>query len=106
MVSPYVGQIDPMDGIKPEEVKTRVENPTVVQPPTQTTVAGNDAATMTVEGTSADGYDVRHRVVCIASNGAVPCVTITHPTDPSPASADTIQAILESVTAEVIADEG
>lgn len=106
MVSPYVGQIDPMDGLKPDETKSNVENATVVQSPTQTTVAGRNAATMTVAGTSADGYSVRHRVVCIASNGAVPCVTITRPSDRSPVSDATIQAILESVTAEVIADEG
>ena len=105
MVSNYVGRIDPMDGLKPDETKSNLKNATVVQAPTTTTVAGTDAATMTVEGTSADGYSVRHRVVCIASNGAVPCVTITRPVDLDAATADTVQTILESVTAEVIEEE-
>jgi hypothetical protein len=76
-----------------------------VQSPTKTTVAGNEAATMTVEGTSTDGYDVRHRVVCVASNGAVPRFTVTRPTDQSVVSDDVIQTMLESLTAEVIPSE-
>jgi hypothetical protein len=77
----------------------------VVQSPTKTTVAGNKAATMTVEGTSADGHEVRQRMVCVASNGAVPRFTVTRPTAKNVVSDDVIQTMLESLTAEVIASE-
>ena len=97
-----VGGIDPIDGIDPEEVKSRVKDPTVVEPLGETTIGDNEAAAMTVEGTSADSYEVRHRMVCIRSNGAVPCATITHPIDLDAAVADDVQTILESITAEPV----
>lgn len=100
-----VGGIDPIDGIDPEEVKSRVQDATVVEPLGETTVGGAEAAAMTVTGTSADGYEVRHRMVCLQSNGAVPCVTITRPTDLDAEVVDTIQTILESVTAEPVPEE-
>jgi hypothetical protein len=105
LVTPFVGRTTPMDCIEPDGIKSHVKSPTVVQSPTKTTVAGNEAATMTVEGTSTDGYDVRHRVVCVASNGAVPRFTVTRPTDKSVVSDDVIQTMLESLTAEVIPSE-
>lgn len=100
-----VGGIDPIDGIDPEEVKSRVKDPTVVEPLGETTIGDNEAAAMAVEGTSADGYEVRHRMVCIDSNGAVPCATITHPVDLDAAVADDVQTILESITAEPVPGE-
>jgi hypothetical protein len=105
LVAPFVGQTDPMGCVEPNGIKSHVKGPTVVQSPTKTTVAGNEAATMTVEGTSADGYDVRHRVVCVASNGAVPRFTVTRPTSKDVVSDDTIQKMLKSLTAEVITSE-
>jgi hypothetical protein len=105
LVTPFVGQTTPMGCIEPDGIKSHVKSPTVVQSPTKTTVAGNEAATMTVEGTSTDGYDVRHRVVCVASNGAVPRFTVTRPTDKSVVSDDVIQTMLESLTAEVITSD-
>jgi hypothetical protein len=105
LVTPFVGRTSPMDCIEPDGITSHVKNPTVVQSPTTTTVAGNEAATMTVEGTSTDGYDVRHRVVCVASNGAVPRFSVTRPTDKSVVSDDVIQTMLESLTAEVITSD-
>jgi len=100
-----VGGIAPIDGLDAEEVKSRVQDATVVEPLAETTIGGNAAAAMTVEGTSADGYAVRHRMVCIESNGAVPCATITHPANVDAAVADTVRTILESIVAEPVPEE-
>lgn len=104
VVTNFIGRIDPMDGIEPDNFTSKVQEPTVVQSPTETTVGDDSAAVMTVTGTSADGYEVRRRKVCIDSNGTVPCVTITRPADRDVVDDHIIRTIVESVTAEVIED--
>jgi hypothetical protein len=100
-----IGDIDPIDGIQPGEVRAQAQGATVVQPPTDTTIGGRAAATMAVEGTSTDGYAIQVRRTCIQSNGAVPCVTITRRARGDAAPLDTIRTIVQSVTAEVIRPE-
>lgn len=58
-----VGGISPIDGIDAEDVKSRVQDATGTESLSETTIGGSDAASMTVEGTSADGYTVRQRMV-------------------------------------------
>jgi hypothetical protein len=105
LVTGFSDSAAPLDLLDAEAEKARLRAPQVVQPATDTVVAGHEGALLAPQGTSRDGYAVRYCSMIFRTDDTVVAAKAVRPVDGGPLSDEMLRTIVGHIRTEPISHQ-